>query len=86
MSNMSAAAAGISFIGVLNATTKANVTLSLLNLSFMFLNIYFATRANNMYEEKVFMAIADYVYKHRAEIEEAIKEKREHDTDRKEPN
>lgn len=83
MSYMSAAAAGVSFIGLIKAATTANTTMSLLNLLFMFLNIYFATKANNIYEEKVFIAIANYVYEHRAEIEEkiekGIKEKLEHE-------
>ena len=39
MSYMNAAAAGISFIGVINATTKENAVLSLLNMLFMFLNV-----------------------------------------------
>lgn len=81
MSYMNAAAAGVSFIGLINAMTKTNIVLSILNLLFMFLNIYFATKNSNIYEEKVFMSIAEFMYDHKAEIEEAIKEKREHDKD-----
>lgn len=81
MSYMNAAAAGISFIGVINATTKENAVLSLLNMLFMFLNIYFAKINSDIYETKVCMAIAEYIYDHKDEIEEAIKEKREHDKD-----
>lgn len=79
VSNMSAAVAGMSFTGIIKAATMENTLLIIFNLLCMLSTIFFAKITNDIYEAKVFMSIAEFTYDHKAEIEEAIKEKREHD-------
>ena len=79
MSNMSAAVAGMSFTGIIKAATMENTLLIIFNLLCMLSNIFFAKITNDIYETKVFMSIAEFMYDNKAEIEEAIKEKREHE-------